>query len=400
MASLLTRLGAVTVSIMTAVSAGAACSFPSESGGASASPTPTTATPSAAVSTVTHAACVVPLPEAWQRAITASDVDTAGISAVPRAVGPAGEVIAVRDNGDTRDLILIGADESVTEIYAVPEPDRNDVGFVAIDEKWIVVGVDRIPRNSNGVLPGLVRVDVLDRSGGPARTVTTQSDEDYRSGGPTIDSVALFDGKVYWITHESFSNTQGTMNSFDPATGTIAEIGSGRMGLVQSAPAGLTTMADGRRGYPSATVWQRTDIRLNAKLPEQVADAVGGGPDRLSLATGGGAYAWISDVERGGNGVAWWSPSTGIRRVTGDLVKFSDVLPTLFVAGPYVFIDRGSPGGDTEATVIDTRSGAVAYLPEMVTDADGGTIVLRLSKNKMDSRVGVMWADRLDPLAC
>jgi hypothetical protein len=135
-------------------------------------------------------------------------------------------------------------------------------------------------------------------------------------------------------------------------------------------------------------------------LPEQVADAVGAGPDWLSLATGGGTYAWITDVERGGSGVAWWSPGTGIRRVTGDLVEFSDVLPTLFVAGPYVFIDRGRPEGDTDATVIDTRSGAVAYLPEVVTDADGGTIVLRLSKNKMDSRVGIMWTDRLHPLAC
>lgn len=112
------------------------------------------------------------------------------------------------------------------------------------------------------------------------------------------------------------------------------------MGLLQATPAGLTTMADGQRSKPVESRNRR------------------------------GAYAWITNVERGGTGAAWWSPSTGIRRVTG------------------------------ESTVIDTRSGAVAYLPEVATNADGGTIVLRLSRNMIDSRVGVTGTDGLPPLAC
>jgi hypothetical protein len=56
---------------------------------------------------------------------------------------------------------------SVKEIYAVPEPNRNDVGSVAMDDRWIVVGVDRIPRGANGVLPTVIRIDVIDRQDHP-----------------------------------------------------------------------------------------------------------------------------------------------------------------------------------------------------------------------------------------
>jgi len=60
-------------------------------------------------------ACEIPLPAAWQQAIENNRV-VSGASTMPLAVGPAGEVVAVRDNGDTRDVLLIGADKSVKEI--------------------------------------------------------------------------------------------------------------------------------------------------------------------------------------------------------------------------------------------------------------------------------------------
>ena len=46
------------------------------------------------------------------------------------------------------------------------------------------------------MLPGLIRIDVLDRQGGPPRTVVQRSDEDYSSGAQSIDSMALFGDKV------------------------------------------------------------------------------------------------------------------------------------------------------------------------------------------------------------
>jgi hypothetical protein len=84
------------------------------------------AVPMAAVPACTNAgdsyreASANPTPAAWQEAIETSAISTGGVSTVPLAVCRAGEVAAVRDNGGPRDLLLIGADKSVSEIYAVP----------------------------------------------------------------------------------------------------------------------------------------------------------------------------------------------------------------------------------------------------------------------------------------
>jgi len=93
---------------------------------------------------------VTALPAAWQKAIDESAVETGGVSNVPMAVGRRGEVAVARDDGDTRDLLLINSDKSVTEIYPVPEPDQNQIGSVAMDDRWVVVGVQNAPRGTNG----------------------------------------------------------------------------------------------------------------------------------------------------------------------------------------------------------------------------------------------------------
>lgn len=46
------------------------------------------------------------------------------------------------------------------------------------------------------IIPTIVRIDVVDRQGGPIRTVVESPMEDRMTGGNTIDSVALFGGKV------------------------------------------------------------------------------------------------------------------------------------------------------------------------------------------------------------
>ena len=120
---------------------------------------------------VDRPSCETAIPAAWQKAIDEGSVNTGGVSNVPMTVGRRGEVAVARDNGDSRDVLLIGVDKTVSEIYSVPEPNRNWVGSVAMDERWVVVGVERAPRGSNGVIPTLVRIDVIDRQGGPTRTV-------------------------------------------------------------------------------------------------------------------------------------------------------------------------------------------------------------------------------------
>jgi hypothetical protein len=346
-------------------------------------------------------ACQAALPAAWQQAIERGKVDAGG-SAVPLAVGRAGEVVAVRDNGDTRDLLFIGADKSVREIYPVPDPNRNDVGFAAIDDRWIVVGVDRIPRNSNGVLPTLTRIDVIDRKGGPVQNVVQAKDDDFRTGGATIDSVALFDGKVYWTTHDKYADSAGTTRSYDPDTGTVADVASGSFGAIRATAVGLTGIADGGRSYSNDTVWERTKVMVAAPLPKEISDALGAGPDRLSLVTDGKAYAWLTGVHRGITGVALWSPESGPKRVTGDIVGKSNWLPPVWMAGPYVVIERGHQGADTSATVVDTRSGAVTYLNDRVAAVDGGTITFAMQPGGKVAPVfpSVVRADELPALSC
>ena len=346
--------------------------------------------------------CQTALTTAWQQAIDGSEVKTGGVATVPADVGPAGEVAAVRDNGDTRDLLLINLDGSIEELYPVPEPDRNNVGFVAMDQRWIVVGVDRIPRNSNGVLPSLIRIDVLDRQGGPVRTVVQRSDEDYGSGGPSIDSVALFGAKVYWITHDSYAADTGTLSSFDLATGAVADVEKGTMSDLRAAAAGLAWRIDGGQLSANDESWKHRQVKLPAALPQPVTDALDGLSDRLSLATDGTAYAWLTGVEQGTTGVAWWSPESGLVRVTGDVVGRSNWLPPVHVVGPYVIIERGRQDTDTRATIVDTRSGAITYVNDRVVDADGGTIAFDLERGpgKGTTAPGVLRSEKLQPQTC
>jgi hypothetical protein len=360
-----------------------------------------TAAPSSQQAPQERRACQAALPAAWQQAIENNRVDAGG-STMPLAVGRAGEVVAVRDNGDTRDVLLISADKSVKPVYAVPEPNRNNVGFAALDDRWIVVGIDRIPRGANGVLPTLIQIDLIDRSDGAVRTVVKSSEDDYGTGGPTIDSVALFDGKVYWITHEKYSGSNGVTRSYDPTTGTVADVESGSFGSIRATAIGLTGIADGGRSYSNDTVWERTKVLAAAPLPKDISDALGGGPDRLSVATNGQAYAWLTGVDGGITGVARWSPESGLTRVTGDIVGESNWLPPVWMAGPYVVIDRGHQGADTRATVVDTRSGAVTYLNDRVVAADGGTVTFAMQPGGKLAPVfpSVVRADELPALGC
>lgn len=354
--------------------AGAACSNDRE---------PVPPVPSAEAPAVTKPACEVATPTPWYRAIDDAAVPTGGVSTVPLTVSRDGEVVAVRDNGDTRDLLLIKPDESVTKIYDVPGPNLDDVGFAALNDDVVVVGVDRIPRSANGVLPALVRVDVVDRHGGGVGAVTDQSASDYAAGRNALDSVALFDGKVYWIRHDNFSGETGVVRSFDPATGDSADVATGIVDSLRTTAGGLAWIGD--RQVP--------EVEIPATLPAAVADAPA--VDRVTLASDGTAYAWL---EQGGAGVGWWSPSGGMVRVTGEFSRTAES-PAVYVVGPLVVIAAGVAEGEA-STVVDTRSGAVTHLRDAVAGADGGTIALVRATSKLASGVGLLRTDALSSLTC
>jgi hypothetical protein len=360
----------------------------------------TAATPTSVVAEAPtdRSSCEAAVPTAWQRAIDGSAVSTGGASNVPAAVGRGGEVAVVRDGGNARDLLLVGADKSVADIYSVPDPDQNDVGFSAMDDRWVVVGVQRAPRGANGIVPPLFRIDVVDRQGGAERTVAQSSEEDLDSGGATIDSVALFGGKVYWITHDSYTADTGTIRSYDLNTGVVAEMASGAMRNVRTTAAGLAwAVASGDNGT-------RAELKIPDQLPPPVAGALGAGQDQMTLATDGTAYAWFTGTEQGGTGVAWWSPTEGLVRIAREVPDGKNQVAPLYVVGPYVVLNRGRSDGtfDTLSTVIDTRSGAFTYLRESVGGADGGTIAVGLGGDvkKLPTLAGVVRADALPPLTC
>jgi hypothetical protein len=388
------RVGAAVIAAL--VFAAPACANAPQTGSTDSITSATVAEPAP----TTRPSCEAALPASWQQGIDAGRVDTGGISNVPVAVGRGGEVAALRDNGGTRDVLLIGADKSVTVAYPVPEPERNSAGPVAMDDRWIVVGVERSPRGANGVLPVLNRIDVLDRQGGPMRTVAQTGEKELESGGATLDSFALFAGKVYWITRDTYAGDTGTIRSFDLTSGAVADVASGAMRNVRATAAGLAwEVAWNQVEGP------RSELKIPDELPVPVAGALGTGRDQLTLASDGIAYAWYADSDRADRSVAYWSPSAGLVRVTGAVPSGDQHQPApLFVVGPYVVIGSGRNDQkyDTFATVIDARSGAHTYLAQSVGGANGGTIGVGFggTGKTLPSSAGVVRVDALPPLSC
>jgi hypothetical protein len=362
--------------------------------------TATSSTTPAATQPITRHACETAVPATWQKVIDDSAVNTGGVSNVPMAVGKRGEVAVARDNGDTRDLLLVGADKSVSEIYSVPEPDQNWIGVVALDDRWVVAGIEYAPRAANGIIPTIMRIEVIDRQGGPVRTAVESPMEDRRTGGRTIDSVALFGGKVYWITRDTFAGDAGKIQSYDLNTGSVTDVASGEMRNVRTTAAGLVW--DVAWDQNTGT---RSELKIPDALPPEVAGAVGAGRDQFTLVTDGNAYAWASGSDHGEPGLAYWSPNSGLVRITGNMPQAGKHQPLpLHVVGPYVVIDRGRPGSDYEtyATIVDTRSGALTYLRPSVGGAEGGTIAVGLGADikELPPKAGVVRVDALPPLSC
>lgn len=339
--------------------------------------------PESPAAAVTRSSCIVAEPPAWTAVIAGSGVDTGGVSTTARAVAPGGEVLAVRDNGSTRDLILIDADKTVREIYPVPDPDTFDIGYAGIDDRWIVFGLVRAPRYANGVLPTIKRIEIMDRADGSIRTVAAQSPADavVIPELNALDSVALHDGVVYWLTKDTYSSDTGTVRSFDPVTGVTTEVGSGPGVRLVTPP---------------------------VRLPESPSDV--DEADRVSLATDGSAFGWIVGVGRGGTGVGYWSSDAGTVTVTGLHLNIHADAPPVFVYGPFVILDKGL-GGDADGLgiVVDTRTGAVTELVrrpgaqyDRAIDAYDGVLALDVwsGPDKGDYRVGVLGRDALPPLAC
>ena len=110
---------------------------------------------------------------------------------------------------------------------------------------------------------------------------------------------------------------------------------------VRTTAAGLAWDVTWDQGGTSA------ELKIPDALPPPVAGALGTGQDQMTLATDGTAYAWITGTDQGGTGVAWWSPTEGLVRITRKYPDGKNQVSPLYVVGPYVVLDRGAPATST-----------------------------------------------------
>jgi hypothetical protein len=365
--------------------------------GCTGHPRPGTATPTATNAALPppRAACETSPPQAWQQQFDNSGIDVGGPTTV-LAVGPDGEVAVARDEYTAGDLLLIKPDKSITTIYPIPEPHRYRVGSVSMDARWIVVGVERAPRippgdrYTNVPLPVLSRIDVIHRPTGNVRTVV----EFEAHGGPVLDSFALFGDKVYWLTRNRWASYDGFLQAYELSTREVTDVESGRMRELRAEPLGLSWYAEGHTP-PSV-------MRPMAPLPAAIAAAPGIDDDQYTLATDGTSYAWITETDAGGTGLASWTPDNGLQRFTISALfeREGPMLASLYVDGPYVVVDTGiHPGAG--ATILDTRSGAVASVRNRITGAANGNLATKVRAPGNDFHVpGLVDANALPPLTC
>lgn len=342
-------------------------------------------------------ACVAAEPAQWAESIAGSAVDTGAGTTRARAVSPAGEIIAVRDTGTSRELLLIGVDRSVRDLYTLPESDEFVFGYVGIDDRWIVFAVEHLPRNANGVLPQVRRIEVIDRQTGARRTVAEHSAADAAAVPErnVPDSVVLADGTVYWITRDTYNGQTGAVHSFDPLTDTRADLASGPLRDLQAGPLG------------------NAGATASATLPPAVSSLPS--DDAASLGTDGTAYGWISGSALGGTAIGYFSAQTGVVKVNDVDVDAAKFRSPVLVFDSYVILDAGgsTTALGTSAVVVDTRSGAVVTLTarepgqyDTVAASMGGTLALNLWKGpgretkQADYAVGLLRSNGLAAPTC
>lgn len=312
---------------------------------ASTSPSPTKSPGAAEV----PLACKATLPNAWQDAFRSEPQTLDAQSASPLAVSSDGtEILAARDFGSRRDVVLSDARGHVRVIYTVPEPDLNMVMSGSMEGNWVVLNLSREPRNANGVDATDIAVVLVDRRNATVKNLDTVSESQYGNGGKTINQALLYDGHVYWDVRPTYRSKRAKIEDYDIATGKQRVIFAGKTGWLwpTATPLGVSW-----RYPPDAT------IDLPAPLPAKVKGYLGGlGPDQT--ASDGRAYAWVNPV-----GVLhWWSPGLSAPRQVRvpRLGGANHYTAGMMVAGQFVMVDN---------KIIDMRTGAWAAEPKMSSDS-------------------------------
>ena len=299
--------------------------------------------PSPTPTAKTLPACLTTAPTSWRTALgTVSRLGAT--SAFPFAISGNGTMIATRDFGTARDVVVMPPDGTPRRIFTVPEPDRQQVFGASIDSNWALLLIARIPRNANEVIPTarqLVLVNIATRA---TRTLVQLNNSEL-ADPTTIDGAAI----QHWPRLLGREANLRVEDRHDPGL-------RHRRRPAEHAP-GPTGLVDAPVAHPNRVTWAGGTIE-NAELPPVIAHVVARDPGAArSLVSDGSAYAWLSQGR-----IGWWAPDEtapielGPPPVTTEPQKFNDLL----VAGQYVFVFQYSEHGSARR-LIDMRTGAIAH---------------------------------------
>ena len=302
--------------------------------------------------------CTATLPAGWKDAISGPGL-ALGASAMPLAVAANGDVLAARDFGHVRDVVLVPPGGAPRRIFTVPSPDQNMVENASIEGKWAVMPVVREPRNSNGVLPVVVEVDLVDVDTRAVRTLVRVSADDYTTGAMTIDSAVIGGGHVYWDVRQKYVDTVRRIEDYDIASNTTS-VEPNSVTPNQRAVGGPVITGWSVRYPTEHGGWVSTELIRPPSIVDrrlQEIGAAGVTTANRTMVSDGSSYAWVEPNHR----IGWWGPghtSTASYTVKVAAQQLASQYATLAVAGPFVFF-----AGDDGNYLLDGRTGAVAPLP-------------------------------------
>jgi len=276
---------------------------------------------------------------------------------MPLAVTPDKSIVALRDDGVTpgskREVVVAAPNAPPAVAYTLKDPDRTSVQIAAVSGPWLVLGLWNNPRPPRNSIPGsstigllgIVVVNLENLSSTLIAGTDTELTENYT--GPTIRLMTVSDGVVYWDQEKHFSDTTGTLKSYNLSSGKTADVYHGVIGNLVSNPAGVGWADFTTGGFVFAVRHQLPSVVENA-----MTDFA-----RPRLQSDGTNYAWIGSPRD----VYWWHPGLSkpvhLTLPKGRSIDTDDFGGYVSVSGHMLISDVRTP------MVIDMQPGAVAAFP-------------------------------------
>jgi len=312
----------------------------------------TTAHPSP--TTVAKEACTAALPSRWRTAVQSGTGRFGAESVMPLGISEDGrQVIATRDFGAARDVVVIDAAGHAHRIYSVPQPNTYQVIHASLDGNYAALDLSRYPRSAVTIIPSAEKVLLVDLRDLTVKVLATAPFVITGSGeqGRTIDGSVLWRGTVYWDVRPHYTARVTDVHAYSIATGHASVIAHSGPFFPRIVGGGVTWAS---YGDDTVSVWRT--------LPPPVPRAPG-------LQSDGTSYAWPV----GRNRFAWWGPGRSDPVVLE--VPGANEVHLNWVAGPFLFLD--DDGVPVQATrVLDARTGALALVRhDMPLMAAGSTVV-------------------------